>query len=479
MRCSRDLGLPFTVHRRGFRLLCKAGGCPHVYVISGGNCDKIARLKKLSLLPPPPPKVLPSPSGLSRLSPVCRAYEPHLPTKACFRHPPTSNRFFHSLSIRPLLDSLGIFTMNSQTGIHNIQNSHLFLPLDDMSASSVSLSTEEDREYRWPDAVSPKAALTFAALWDPDEGMITFSGARLLENESVLGIESRSCVHGDGAFQANSCSQRSMPVVDEVTEPLDTLHHTFRTFLYRVPNRSFRYHQQRSPLTRVASVSGTKDSYKREITLRPVRSLHIPRVNKVETNLPQSVRASPLSSMFKSRMDRTPEMRGMEEEPSVNGRKRLLSSRFSATTMSTSTNVDVSYDVHRTTPPSPVRLSLNDKVSLSSPSCSPPSSPRRRLRKRRQAPEGHPSTAPTAVNIELPKKSPEERKPLSLLSRSSSRRSPSSPTSPSRRGSIKYKFPIFPRRRSSRRSNASDEGWVYVELKTSIEQRFLPDFADD
>ncbi|KAI6134831.1 hypothetical protein EDD17DRAFT_1753352 [Pisolithus thermaeus] len=369
--------------------------------------------------------------------------------------------------------------MNSQTGIHNIQSSHLFLPVDDMSASSVSLSTIEDREYRWPDAVSPKATLTFAALWDPEEGMITFSGARLLENDGTLGIESRSCLHGDGAIQANSCSEKAKPVLDEDTEPLDTLHDTFRTFLYRVPNRSFRYHQQRSPLTRVASVSGTKDTYRREITLRPVRSLHIPRVNKAEANLPQSVRASPLSSMFRSRMDCTPKTRGMEEELSVNGRRRFLSSRFSATTVSSSTNADVSYDVRHRTLPTPVRVPLNDKESLSSPSRSPPSSPRRRLRKRCPASEGHHSTAATTANIESPKPSPEGLKPLSLLSRSSSRRSPSSPTTPSRRGSIKYKFPIFPRRRASGRSNASDEGWVYVELKTSIEQRFLPDFGDD
>ncbi|KAI6003024.1 hypothetical protein EDD15DRAFT_1450528 [Pisolithus albus] len=279
--------------------------------------------------------------------------------------------------------------MNSP--VHNIQDSHLFLPVDDMSASSISLSTVEDRDCRWSDAVSPKATLTFAALWDPDEGMITFSGARLLESDGTLGIESRSCVHGDGASQANLCSQKAKPLLDEDTEPLDTLHDTFRTFLYRVPNRSFRYHQRRSPLTRVASVSGTKDSYRREITLRPVRSLQIPRVNKAEANLPQSGRASPLSNMFRSRIDCTPETRGTEEELSVNGRKRLLSSRFSATTVSTSTHADVSYDLRHRTLPSPVRVPLNDKGSLSSPSRSPPSSPRRRLRKRCPALEGHQS----------------------------------------------------------------------------------------
>ncbi|OCH89142.1 hypothetical protein OBBRIDRAFT_38750 [Obba rivulosa] len=37
---------------------------------------------------------------------------------------------------------------------------------------------------RWSEVIPPHNALTFAAVWDPAEGMVTFSGAHLLESES-------------------------------------------------------------------------------------------------------------------------------------------------------------------------------------------------------------------------------------------------------------------------------------------------------
>ncbi len=36
-------------------------------------------------------------------------------------------------------------------------------------------------ERRWSELVPPHSALTFAAIWDPEEGMVTFSGAHLLD----------------------------------------------------------------------------------------------------------------------------------------------------------------------------------------------------------------------------------------------------------------------------------------------------------
>lgn len=39
-------------------------------------------------------------------------------------------------------------------------------------------------DYRWSELIPPHTALTFAAVWDPNEGMITFSGAHLLDSES-------------------------------------------------------------------------------------------------------------------------------------------------------------------------------------------------------------------------------------------------------------------------------------------------------
>lgn len=41
----------------------------------------------------------------------------------------------------------------------------------------------EDRSHRWSELVPPHTALTFAAIWDPDEGMVTFSGGKLLDSD--------------------------------------------------------------------------------------------------------------------------------------------------------------------------------------------------------------------------------------------------------------------------------------------------------
>ena len=40
-------------------------------------------------------------------------------------------------------------------------------------------------DRRWSELVPPRTALTFAAIWDEDEGMVTFSGAHLLDSETA------------------------------------------------------------------------------------------------------------------------------------------------------------------------------------------------------------------------------------------------------------------------------------------------------
>ncbi|PBK92468.1 hypothetical protein ARMGADRAFT_161402 [Armillaria gallica] len=48
-------------------------------------------------------------------------------------------------------------------------------------SSSTYLRSDTDR--RWSDIVPPKNALTFAVVWDPEEDMVAFSGAHLLDSE--------------------------------------------------------------------------------------------------------------------------------------------------------------------------------------------------------------------------------------------------------------------------------------------------------
>ncbi|KZT64756.1 hypothetical protein DAEQUDRAFT_769398 [Daedalea quercina L-15889] len=46
-------------------------------------------------------------------------------------------------------------------------------------------------EHRWSELFPPHTALTFAAVWDPVEGMITFSGAHLLDSEGGEHVAAR------------------------------------------------------------------------------------------------------------------------------------------------------------------------------------------------------------------------------------------------------------------------------------------------
>ena len=43
------------------------------------------------------------------------------------------------------------------------------------------MDTTNNATCRWSELIPPHTALSFAAIWDPDEGMVTFSGGKLLD----------------------------------------------------------------------------------------------------------------------------------------------------------------------------------------------------------------------------------------------------------------------------------------------------------
>ncbi|KAK7685110.1 hypothetical protein QCA50_011949 [Cerrena zonata] len=51
---------------------------------------------------------------------------------------------------------------------------------------------EHPDTHRWSELIPPHTALTFAAIWDPSEGMVTFSGGSLLESDIA---DSDPCKH--------------------------------------------------------------------------------------------------------------------------------------------------------------------------------------------------------------------------------------------------------------------------------------------
>ncbi|KAL5532104.1 hypothetical protein ACEPAF_5668 [Sanghuangporus sanghuang] len=73
------------------------------------------------------------------------------------------------------------------------------VPPKDNNGSQV-LKNSTNTEHRWSEVVPPATALTFAAIWDPEDGLVTFSGAALSASENNNGnvspedAESRSQV---------------------------------------------------------------------------------------------------------------------------------------------------------------------------------------------------------------------------------------------------------------------------------------------
>lgn len=109
--------------------------------------------------------------------------------------------------------------------------------------------------------------------------------------------------------------------------------------------------------------------------------------------------------------------------------------------------------------------------------------PRRRLHK--QLPDsGNHDPIPVVgtglwnrLDMASPKPNPEELKPLSFLSRSPSKYS-SAAKALAKKGSITDM--MLPRRMASLRVNRqADKGWVYIEVKTTIKQRYIPDLDEE
>ena len=67
--------------------------------------------------------------------------------------------------------------------------------------------------HRWSQVIPPHTALTFAAVWDPDEGMVTFSGGKLLETDIC---DARSLSTPRDVFDGQS----QVLTVDRLTLPL-------------------------------------------------------------------------------------------------------------------------------------------------------------------------------------------------------------------------------------------------------------------
>ncbi|KAG2342417.1 hypothetical protein BDR05DRAFT_361724 [Suillus weaverae] len=312
----------------------------------------------------------------------------------------------------------------------------------DFGSASTSVDTDGSQ---WSPVVSPKSALTFAAVWDPEDGMVTFSGTRLLDSsdeyESSSGAITPPDVLDDDFSQAVTADHDGYE--ENTAATIGTFQDSFKAFLHRVPRSSKFYKQQKRSNTVASSTLDGLDIYSRDPIVRPSR--RYPSFDKLDAELSFKAQADiSLESDFVSD-------EGFFENIPVITKQTELKSHWSVTTTSTSAYVDVPR-MEQKAPESriPHPLWIADKYQPTFNLATPPNTPRRRLKKRR------PSDCPTPVSPISYSSSSGSTSPISA--------SPTStPTSPSR--SLKSKKS----RRLKRES--TDDSWVSIEITPFITQR--------
>lgn len=336
----------------------------------------------------------------------------------------------------------------------------------DFSNVDTTAATDDNQSSN---IVSPKSALTFAAVWDPDDGMVTFSGTRLLDSsddeyESSSGASTPPDVSDDGFSQAVSADHDGYTSEENTTATIGSFQDTFKAFLHRVPRNSKFYKQHKHSSNTVASSTlDGLDVYSRDPILRPSRQY--PCFDKLHAE-PSSFEAQPAFADISLESDLVSDEGFFENIPVITKRTEPKS-HWSVTTTSTSAYVEVPrVEEQKTKAPEshgrvPPPLWIADKYQPSFNLTTPPNSPRRRLKKRR------PSDCPSPVS------------PISYISSSGSTSpisaSPAStPTSPS--FSVKSKKS----RRLTRRSTdgrvarrSTDDSWVSIEITPFITQRVV------
>lgn len=313
----------------------------------------------------------------------------------------------------------------------------LFISLD-FGTTSTSTNTSGNRQSP---VASPESALTFAAVWDPEDGMVTFSGTRLLdssdENESSSGAITPPDVSEDDFSQAVTADNDGYTSEENISA---TCQDSFKAFLHRVPRSS-------KPKRSNTVASSTRDGYSRAPVVRPSR--RYPSLDKLDAAFSCKANTS-------SESDHVSDEGFFENTPHI-AKHTELKSHWSVTTTSTSAYVDVprvEKKAHESRIPHPLWIAdkYQPTFNLATPCPTPPNSPRRRLKKRRPGDWLTP-VSPISCSSGSGPTSPVSASPTST------------PSSPSR--SLKSKKS----RRLAR--EAVDDSWVSIEITPFITQRVV------
>ncbi|KAF9457794.1 hypothetical protein BDZ94DRAFT_1240487 [Collybia nuda] len=246
--------------------------------------------------------------------------------------------------------SLDIFSFDSRLRVQLVRwkgnKVNLGVPVIRRSRiASLAIST---RDNRWSDVVPPNAALTFAVLWDPEEEIVAFSGANLLDS---LCDDAQSPISPTDAFDNRS----QVLTIGNSTIPFSENTGTLAFFR---DNYEFLF-SARTPLTlerfRRTQTSSTLeglDVYLRGSMLGKAHPNHrrFSFLDELEADIkfdPRTSFANMWYKKLKKNEERTVTGEGYEEGPMSAGSDRTLQaeynlcSAFSTTTTSTSNYVSV------------------------------------------------------------------------------------------------------------------------------------------
>ncbi|KAI9458057.1 hypothetical protein HD554DRAFT_1753226 [Boletus coccyginus] len=179
-----------------------------------------------------------------------------------------------------------------------------------LNNSSGNTSSSTAHLNRWSEVVPSKTALTFAALWDPEEGMVTFSGAALLESESLSGRLAHPDLFDDDHSHFISVDRDTdgSTTTDENTATLATFQDVFKAFLRHTPwdsrehlNTKAGQGAPRGLQTRASSTFDGLDVYSHDIQLKSKRSLQLSCIDLLD--IESSFRTPPAFGRLRLRSD--------------------------------------------------------------------------------------------------------------------------------------------------------------------------------
>lgn len=313
---------------------------------------------------------------------------------------------------------------------------------DSDTAATTVISAQNQR---WPFVLCSKNISSFVAVWDPEYGMVAFSGTTIFDSRSCLTVESSQKLptHAVDSLEEahDDCRTSTFKIYQDV------LKDTFRPTL-NAPQR-FRHNYSK---TLASSTHGGLDLYTRDSVLVKDRQSigPISCLNQLDNDLAFDARlAFSLEQSLEAECDSVCD-EGFFDQGSGKDQTTHLKSHFSTTTTSTSNYVEVArfmqdFDGKSMTSTTWSTLEAPDEQSTSYSSIN---NLRRRLRKRRPLRLQRLCPSPTSGSCATSSNASDKTKYANLI----------------------HCLPSLPK---FKRESSLDEQWVCVDVTHNITQRLV------